>query len=63
MVVVALAQTGLEENDFEQVEQLDLEEVLPVDSGKVQALEDVPQIAFYDMETNLRVGNVPNQHF
>ncbi len=63
MVVVAFAQARLEENDFEEVEQLDLEEMLTIDSGKVETLEDVPEVAFDDVEANLGVGNVPDEHF
>ena len=63
MVVVAFAQARLEENDFEQIEQLNLEEMLTIDSSKVETLEDVPEIAFDDVEANLGVGNVPDEHF
>jgi hypothetical protein len=63
VVVVAFAQARLEENNFEQIEQLDLKEMLTIDSGKVETLEDVLEVAFDDVEANLGVGNVPDEHF
>ena len=49
MVVVAFSETGFEKDDLKQVEQLDLQQMLPICSGKVQALQNVSQIPFNDM--------------